>query len=138
MQGIINGEIMKNKKIMIIEDDKEFLDELKDMLESSGYDLVGIDDPAAAIEVANEIKPSVILLDLKMPKINGFQLANELRYFSELTGVPIIAMSAYYKDGYDPLLDICGIKRCLTKPFQPLDVIAEIEEAMAEYEKKSG
>jgi|SRR3990167_1352246 len=123
---------MRNK-IMVIDDDKEFLDELKELLESSGYDLAAVNDADAAIESAKGIKPALILLDLKMPKKSGFQLANELRYFSELAGVPIIAMSAFYKDDYKSLLDICGIKRCLTKPFQPLDVIAEIEDALAEY-----
>ena len=123
---------MRTRKVMIIDDDKEFLDELKEMLESSGYNSVAVNDAGAAIEVAKEIKPAAILLDLKMPKKSGFQLANELRCFSELARVPIIAMSAFYNDDYKPLLDVYGIKRCLTKPFRPLDVIAEIEEALAE------
>jgi len=123
------------KKIMVIDDDKEFLEELGEMLKLSGYDLVAANDADVAIAVAKETNPVVILLDLKMPKKSGFQLASELKYFSELEKVPIIAMSAFYKDDYKPLLNMCGIKRCLTKPFRPLDVIAEIEEALAEYEK---
>jgi len=123
------------KKIMVVDDDKEFLEELGEMLELSGYDLVAANDAGSAIEVAKEAKPVVILLDLKMPKKSGFQLASELKYFAELERIPIIAMSAFYKDDYKPLLNICGIRKCLTKPFRPLDVIAEIEEALAENEK---
>lgn len=126
---------MRNRKIVIIDDDKEFLDELREMLELSGYDLVAVDDARIALDVVNKTKPAVVLLDLKMPKKSGFQVANELRYFSESSGVPIIAMSAFYKDNYKLLLEICGIKKCLLKPFQPLDIIAEIEEALAEYRR---
>lgn len=125
------------KRIMVVDDDREFLEELKELLELSGYELVAVDDPAAAVEVANRTKPVAVLLDLKMPKKSGFQVANELKHFSELARVPIIAMSAFYKDSYRPLLDICGIKRCLAKPFQPLDIIAEIEQALAEYEEEA-
>jgi CheY-like chemotaxis protein len=123
---------MGKKKILIVDDDKEFLEELREMLELCGYELVAVNDADKALQTAKEIKPAVILLDLKMPKKSGFQLANELRQFSEFTGIPIIAMSSFYKDDYKTLLEMRGIKRCLNKPFQPLDVIAEIEEGLAE------
>jgi DNA-binding response OmpR family regulator len=123
---------MDKKRVMIIDDDKEFLEELKDMLELSGYELVAVNDSGTAVEAAKKIKPAVVLLDLKMPQKNGFQIANELRYFSELARIPIIAMSAFYKDSYKPLLEMCGIKKCLIKPFQPLDVISEIEKTLTE------
>jgi len=120
------------KKIMIVDDEKEFLEELREILEASGYDLIAVNDAGKAVEVARQIKPIVVLLDLKMPKKSGFQLANELRYFSGLERVPIIAMSAFYKQEYHSLMQLCGIRRCLAKPFQPLDVIAEIEGALAD------
>lgn len=124
-----------NKKIMIVDDDKEFLEELKETLALSGYDMLAVEDPARVLETARLEKPEVILLDLKMPQKSGFQVADELRHFSELSNIPIIAMSAYLKDDYVSLLNMCGIKRCLKKPFYPLDVIAEIENALAERRK---
>jgi len=78
------------------------------------------------------IKPDVILLDLKMPQMSGFQVADELRHLSEVSHIPVIAMSAFLKDEYAALLNICGIKKCLKKPFHPLDVIAQIEEVLAQ------
>ena len=126
---------MGTKRVMIIDDDREFLEEVRVMLELSGYELVALNDESAAIRVAKETKPSVVVVDLKMPKKTGFQLATELRYISELADVPIIAMSAFYRDDYKSLLDMCNIKRCLRKPFQPLDLIAEVEAALSEYER---
>jgi DNA-binding response OmpR family regulator len=121
---------MENKKIMIVDDDKEFLDELKETLALSGYDLVAVNDADLVLDEAKKAKPAVILLDLKMPKKNGFQVADELRHFSELQQTPIIAMTAFFKEAYVPLMNICGIKKCLKKPFHPLDVITQIEEAL--------
>ena len=121
-----------NKKIMVVDDDKEFLEELRETLALSGYDLLAVNDATRVLDTAISEKPDVILLDLKMPQKSGFQVADELRHLSEVSHIPIIAMSAYLKDEYASLLNICGIKRCLSKPFYPLDVIAEIEEVLAE------
>jgi DNA-binding response OmpR family regulator len=129
------GEETVSKRILIVDDDREFLDELRQTLELSGYELIAVDDADLALDVARKVRPAAVLLDLKMPKKSGFQLADELRHLSELADVPIIAMSAFYKQNHQGLLDMCGIKKCLVKPFQPLDVIAEIEEALLRNKK---
>jgi len=121
------------RTVMIIDDDKEFLEELRETLDLSGYDMVAVNDPLEAVSVAKRVKPAVILLDLKMPKKSGFEVADDLRRLS--ADIPVIAMSAFYKDEYAMLIRVCGIKRCLTKPFNPLDVIAEIERAIRPDEK---
>lgn len=121
-----------DRKIMVVDDDKEFLEELREILALSGYELLAVDDATKVLGLARAEKPEVILLDLKMPQKSGFQVADELRHFSELSHIPIIAMSAYLKDDYTALLNLCGIKRYLKKPFYPLDVIAQIEEVLAE------
>lgn len=121
---------MGNKKVMIVDDDKEFLEELEETLTLSGYDMVAVNDASSALDIAAKTSPDIILIDLKMPKKTGFQLADELRHLSGLKHIPVIAMTGFFKEGYGPLLHICGIKRCLKKPFSPLDVIAEIEEAL--------
>jgi CheY-like chemotaxis protein len=121
---------MKIQKVMIVDDDKEFLEELGETLALSGYDMVAVGDPVSALEMASEARPQLILLDLKMPGMSGFQLADEIRRFSQFEHIPILAMSAYFKDEYASLMDACGIKKCLKKPFNPLDVISEIEKSL--------
>ncbi len=117
---------MKNR-IMIVDDDKEFLEELEETLGLSGYDVVAVQDSTCALETMHQIKPDLILLDLKMPQKSGFQLADEVRHMSDLSQVPIIIMTAYLKDEYKSLMSLCGIHACLKKPFNPLDIIAQIE-----------
>ena len=118
---------MPNRKVMIVDDDKKFLDDLEQMLAFSGYDIVVQQDPHSVLPIASKEKPQVILLDLKMPGKSGFQVAHELKSSPELQHIPIIAMTRSFKNDYKSLMDMCDIKRCLRKPFNPLDVIMEIE-----------
>lgn len=55
------------KKIMVIDDDKEFLEGLQETLELSGYDLTVVNDSTKVLDITNKTRPDIILLDLKMP-----------------------------------------------------------------------
>jgi CheY-like chemotaxis protein len=122
---------MHKTKIMVIDDDLDFLEETKKMLASSGYDTVVFSDPVYALTRVKKTKPDIILLDLKMEGKTGFQVAHELKLAPETAGIPIIAMTAYYneKDNAE-LLGIYGIKTRLLKPFNPADLISQIENAI--------
>ncbi|OGX17325.1 MAG: hypothetical protein A3K83_01280 [Omnitrophica WOR_2 bacterium RBG_13_44_8b] len=121
-----------NKKVMIIDDDQELLEELKDALEPNGYDVVVLADAGAALDVAGSLKPDCILLDLKMPKKSGFRVADELKHFQELSHIPIIVITGVLKEDYLPLMNLCGIQKCIKKPFTPMDIISNIEQVLAE------
>ncbi len=117
---------------MVVDDDKEFLEELRESLTLSGYDVLAISDPVLALSVALQVSPRLILLDLKMPTMSGFQLADEIRVLSRIERIPVMAMSAYYKEEYEPLLNMCGIRKCFKKPLDPAEIISEIEGALKE------
>ncbi|MDD5454854.1 MAG: response regulator [Candidatus Ratteibacteria bacterium] len=121
----------ERKKVMIIDDDKEFLEELTETLSLSDYEPVMFDDPALALQRISKEKPDVILLDLKMFPRSGFEIAHELKHIAGTENIPIIAMTGFYKNGYESLMKMCGIKNCLIKPFKPLDIIAQIEEVLS-------
>ncbi|MCM8790690.1 MAG: response regulator [Candidatus Omnitrophica bacterium] len=119
---------MVGRKILIVDDDKEFLKELREMLILSGYEVTEVSDAKAVVRTVRITKPDVILLDLRMPSISGFEVADKLKSCFETSNVPVIAMTGYYTlKEHVWLMNFCGIKRCLKKPFNPLDVIAEIE-----------
>ena len=123
---------MKNRRIAIIDEDKKFLGELEGVLNLSGYDPVVVNDSYLAVDMIAQMEPDVILLGLKMPRKNGFELASEINRVFEAKKIPIIAMSGIFKDEFKFLLDLCGINRFLRKPFQPLDVIWAIENVTIE------
>lgn len=115
---------------MIIDDDIDFLKELNEVLSLTGYDVVQVSDSEKAVGLIKSERPDLIMLDIKMPKKSGFDIASELKYFSGIIDVPIIAMSAFYKEDFNYLLSVCGIRKCLKKPFNPLDAIMEIEKSI--------
>ena len=69
---------------MIVDDDKEFLEKLQEILAVSGYITIGIIDSTIALQAVHTIKPDVILLDIKMKGIYRFQLAESLRLVAVL------------------------------------------------------
>jgi DNA-binding response OmpR family regulator len=127
---------MKKKKVMIIDDNKEFTDELKEALDLSGYDVTAVNDTIDVSNIAKRVEPDVILLDLKMPKKSGVQLAYELRQIARLIDVPIIAISAFYKEGTFSLMKVHGITKYLSKPVDLSHLISEIEIALCENKER--
>jgi CheY-like chemotaxis protein len=118
------------KQVMIVDDDKEFLEEISQALESNGYRTVNISESTAAVKEAVERMPAVILLDLKMDKKSGFKIADELMANPKTSGIPVIAITGVFTgQEHKLLMKICNIKECLIKPINPLDIIEKIEEA---------
>lgn len=123
---------MKNKKIAVIDEDKAFLKELQGILSMSGYEPVVVNDTYLAVKMIAQFEPDVIILGLKMPRKNGFELAREINRVFEVKKIPIIAMSEIFKDEFKFLLDLCGIDKFLKKPFFPLNIIWAIENVTLE------
>jgi DNA-binding response OmpR family regulator len=129
MQLILGEEWMPKKRIMIIDDDVVFTEELKDILASSGYEIYVENDPRCVHASIRHANPEVVLLDINMPKKSGFDVANELRYGESEFTVPIIIMTGYYKPAFDQAFKMLGIEKCLHKPFSPTELISIIESA---------
>lgn len=118
----------KKRKILIVDDDKEFLEELQETLKLSGYDSVAVNDSTAVLGRAISYRPDVIMLDLKMDVMDGFQVTEKLKEYPETVNIPIIAMTGYFtKSEHITLIGMSGVETCLIKPFNPLDAISRIE-----------
>lgn len=109
--------------VVIINDDRESLGNLEEVLSSTGHEPVVVNDALSAVDVVVQKQPDAVLLELKMPRKNGFVIADEINRVLETRKVPIIAMSEYFKEEFRFLLTLCGIERHLKKPLNPLDVI---------------
>jgi len=119
------------KKVMVIDDDKEFLDEMVEMLRLTGYDPIPVSESVDVVKEVVKVKPNIILLDLKMDKKSGFKVASELMEKPETKDIPITAITGVFTDQeHSLLMKICNIKDCLIKPINPLDVIHQIEKTI--------
>jgi len=126
---------MQNRIVAVIGDDKKFLNEIEKILLMSDYLPVSFNNAFSAVDVVVQSKPDVVLLELSMPGRNGFELIDLINRVFGKRRIPLIVMSDFFKDGFDWLLDSCGIKRWLKKPFQPLDLIWAIENGVEESNK---
>ena len=118
---------MRNRKVVIINNDKKSLGNLEEILAAGGHDSIVVYDALVAVDVVVQRKPDVILMELKMPHKTGFEIADEINRVFETKKIPIIGMSVLYKDEFGFLLNFCGINGYVQKPFNPLDVIWAIE-----------
>ncbi len=123
---------MHKRTVMIIDDDEDLLFELEELLGRSDYSVVAVADGDRALEIAREVVPDIVLLDLKLGGKSGFRVASEFSRCAETAHIPIIAMSGYYsKADYDSLEDRSKPKTFIEKPVKPPDFIATIEKIIS-------
>jgi two-component system OmpR family response regulator len=114
---------MPDNKVLIVEDDVNLLETLKYNLRKEGYEIVTASDGQRAIEVARKEKPDVIILDIMLPKINGFEVCRILR--KEMT-VPILMLTAK-ADETDKIIGLeIGADDYMTKPFSTRELLARV------------
>jgi len=116
------------KKILIADDEPEIIDIVKKML-SDKYEVIGAYDGEEALKKAKEIKPDLILLDILMPKMDGWETLRRLKRDEELKNIPIAMLTALPltpEDTYDKPIDY--IENYIVKPFTKDALLKKIED----------
>lgn len=122
-------------KILIIEDEIEIADLEKDYLELSGFEVQIANDGLKGLEMALNEKFDLVILDLMLPGMDGFEVCKEIR---EKKNLPIIMVSAK-KDDIDKIRGLgLGADDYMTKPFSPSELVARVKAHMARYERLVG
>ena len=117
----------KKKIITIIDDDEVLLEELKETFSTNGFISVAFSDGRNAVQKIKDIQPDLLLLDLRLKKMNGFQIADHLKRDPKTSQIPILAMTGVYTaKEHSLLMKACGIQKCLNKPFDPQDILSEV------------
>lgn len=117
-------------KILIAEDDVDISELLRLYLEGSNFEVTTASDGAQALSAIQNEKFNLLVLDIMMPKINGYELTKAVRQFSN---VPIIILSAKSSDN-DRILGLnIGADAYITKPFNPMEVIAQINASLRRF-----
>lgn len=113
-----------NEKILIVDDDANICELLRLYLTKEGYAPVIVNDGIAAVETAATLKPALILLDIMLPKLDGWQVCRKIRQSSD---VPIIMLSAK-GETFDKILGLeLGADDYIVKPFEAKEVVARIK-----------
>lgn len=121
----------KKQKVLIVEDEKNIVDILRFNLRKEGYDTLEAFDGVTGLRLALEESPDLILLDLMLPEMNGFEVCKLLRDKGKNTPVLIITAREEEKDkilGLD-----LGADDYITKPFNPLELVARVKTQLRRY-----
>ncbi len=124
---------LESLRIVIADDEPIIRLDLRKTLENMGHQVVGeAGDGAKAVEIARELKPDIIILDIKMPELDGIEAAKMLT----TEGVaPVLLLTAYsQKDLVDRAKD-AGVFAYLVKPFKEADLLPAMEIAISRYEE---
>ncbi|MBC8263474.1 MAG: response regulator [Anaerolineales bacterium] len=114
-------------KILVIEDNEQNLYLITFILEKNGYQVVQARDGREGIELAGRVKPTLILLDIQLPVMDGYAVARELRSQPALADVPIVAVTSYAMVGDREKILAAGCNGYIEKPINPETFVAEVE-----------
>ncbi len=117
----------KTHKILIVEDNQENIDLLVYFLRPQGYKLIAVNDGVEALKKVEEEAPDLILLDIMMPKMDGFQVCERLKKNRSTMFIPIIMLTAL-KELKDKIRSLeVGADDFITKPFENIELLARVK-----------
>ena len=114
---------VKRPLIMTVDDDRELLKLLERLLKLEGYRVTGISDSSEAVTQINERKPDLVILDVMMPGLNGYQVVEMVRRYSD---VPIIMLTAKCEVTSLKQALAAGADDYVTKPFRTSELVSRI------------
>jgi two-component system cell cycle response regulator DivK len=113
-------------RILIVEDTEDNLRIARDLLSSAGFELLEAKDGAAAVSMAALHHPDLILMDIQLPKLDGYEATRQIRANVALRGVPIIAITSYALSGDEVKAKAAGCDSYIPKPYSPRALLAEV------------
>jgi DNA-binding response OmpR family regulator len=119
------------KKILVVDDDPEILGMLDIRLGKRGYHVISAADGEQALEQARKEKPALVVLDVMMPRMNGWEVARALRQDPATHGIKIVMLTAIGAQMNEMTSPLYGVDAYLDKPFQFAELEKKIDELLA-------
>jgi two-component system cell cycle response regulator DivK len=117
-----------SKRILVVEDQEDNRRILRDLLTASGFDLIEAGTGEEGVAAAAREKPDLILMDIQLPGLDGYEATRQIRANPDLKQTPIIAVTSYALSGDDKKAYAAGCDGYVTKPFSPRQLLAKIKE----------
>jgi DNA-binding response OmpR family regulator len=127
---------MAGKKILVVEDDALIRELVKMNLESAGFTIVLAMDGFQGLEMARTENPDLIVLDIMLPKMDGFKVCRILKFDDKYKHIPIIMLTARMQEVDKETGFKTGADVYMTKPFEPEELIRKINQTIEQGMKK--
>jgi two-component system cell cycle response regulator DivK len=116
------------KRILIIEDQEDNRAIMRDLLSSAGFELIEAVNGEEGVKLAQSERPDLILMDIQLPVIDGYEATRQIRSFVDLKSTPIIAVTSYALSGDEAKSREAGCNGYVAKPFSPRQLLAKVRE----------
>ena len=118
------------QRVLVVEDTADNRRILRDLLTSAGYDLIESVDGADGVAKAQQHRPDLILMDIQLPGMDGYEATRRIKADPALRHIPIIAVTSYALSGDEAKTRAAGCDAYVAKPFSPRQLLGKIRELL--------
>ncbi len=119
------------QRILVIEDQEDNRIILRDLLTSAGFEIIEAVNGQEGVDMAEAEKPDLILMDIQLPVIDGYEATRRIKGNPSLASIPIIAVTSYALSGDEAKATAAGCDGYITKPFSPRLLLEKVREFLA-------
>ncbi len=117
-----------SKLILVVEDQEDNRRIMRDLLSSVGYEVIEAVTGEEGVAAAETHRPDLILMDIQLPGLDGYEATRQIKANPELEHIPIIVVTSYALSGDDVKAFEAGCNAYVSKPFSPRELLAKIRE----------
>jgi two-component system, cell cycle response regulator DivK len=121
-----------SKCILVVEDQEDLRGVLRDLLTGSGYTVAEAADGQAGVAKARSERPDLILMDIQLPVLDGYEATRQIKTDPNLAATPIIAVSSFAMKGDEEKARASGCDHYVTKPYSPIQLLRIIRGFLGE------
>ena len=121
-----------SKRILIVEDQEDNRTILRDVLSTVGYELIEALNGKDGVRLAQTERPDLILMDIQLPEMDGYEATQQIKSIAELKTIPIIAVTSYALSGDEAKARAAGCDGYIAKPFSPRELLAKVRKYLSD------
>ena len=119
-----------SKRILVVEDHEDNRQILRDLLGNAGYQMIEAETGEAGLVAAAAERPDLILMDIQLPGLDGYEATRRLKADPALHSIPIIVVTSYALSGDDAKARAAGCDAYIAKPYSPRQMLAKVREIL--------
>lgn len=117
-----------SKRILVVEDHEDNRQILRDLLGSAGYEMIEAGNGEAGVAAAAAEHPDLILMDIQLPILDGYEATRQIKADPALNAIPIIVVTSYALSGDEEKARLAGCDAYVAKPYSPRQLLARIRD----------